>query len=408
MINPNAEGNNVVNMRRKSILFCLGLAVFVPQLLFGQETLLKIIEPEITSAPILDATEFNKEMTKISQLIDDYGNDYINHLTARQKQLIDYHLYDVRDNPWDVSQIGDGWYNSSWPEFITTSSDLTPAGSITYKAANAHDFSLRTAWVAGGAGIEESITYRFRKEEGGSYITLNKIIIYNGYQKSYKTWCENSRVKQFKLYINDKPYAMLNLEDTIAGQNFTITAHKLSGLRLKFEITKVYCGEVYNDVAVSEIEFDGEGHLCFAAGTMIAIPGGAKPIEQITLGDTILSLKTSTGKVEPTTVLEIANRQHTLYELNFGELRIKTTVDHPFYHDGRYYSVEANFTYGVQTNRLAIGQKITCLYDGRLETATLQKIHKLVGAEQTYTITKLSRNNLFFADGLCVAIEKIK
>jgi hypothetical protein len=63
------------------------------------------------------------------------------------------------------------------------------------------------------------------------------------------------------LYINNKPYAILELADTTAQQSFSIppTRSTIKGkdLILTFEIMEVYKGDKYTDVAVSEINFSG-------------------------------------------------------------------------------------------------------------------------------------------------------
>jgi len=83
---------------------------------------------------------------------------------------------------------------------------------------NAHDLSFKTAWIEGvkGYGIGEYIIYHFRQTAP----RITKIIIANGYVKSHKTWLENSRVKKLKLYIDNKPFAILNLEDSRYEQIF--------------------------------------------------------------------------------------------------------------------------------------------------------------------------------------------
>jgi hypothetical protein len=278
---------------------------------------------------------------------------------------------------------------------------------LNYSSTNAHDFSLRTAWIESveGYGIGESITYRFAPSP-----PVTTVFIYNGYMKSDQTWQDNSRVKQLKLYVNRKPYALLNLQDIKSCQIFQIAEDP--GLQvtdgylyLKFEITAVYKGDKYDDTAISELTFDGTGVHCFAKGTMVAIPDGEKPIEQLKTGDQVLSFNTTTNSVETATILELANRRHSLYELDFETVKIKVTDDHPFYFDGKYYSIVKNDKYGVKTDVLSIGQRVNFLSDGKIKAIQLQAISKLDTYEDTFTITKLDKNSLFFANGITVATE---
>ena len=79
--------------------------------------------------------------------------------------------------------------------------------------------------------------------------------------KSEKVWKDNARVKKLKMYVNDKPYAILSLKDITAKQLFKLDTLRGNGndLFLKFEIAEVYKGDKYEDVAISELEFDGIG-----------------------------------------------------------------------------------------------------------------------------------------------------
>lgn len=168
---------------------------------------------------------------------------------------------------WDIIGGGCSWYCGGGPNKVTASSELGSQGSNSYKASNAHDLSYKTAWVEGvsGSGIGEFLSYNFSPESP----RITDIIIVNGYVKSEKAYLDNSRVKKLKVYLNDKPLAVLNLKDLRSKQAFKfdpignsnrqdIKALKLQpGWTLKFEIMEVYKGAKYDDVAITEIYFDG-------------------------------------------------------------------------------------------------------------------------------------------------------
>ena len=383
------------------------LMFLFPLSLFAQEKSLKVIEPDMRFTPVLSESKLKEELKKIQIIWEKYGNDYYKYLTERQIEIEDWDYYD-RPDCWDVGQIGDGWYNCGWPQKITASSVLKSGANLNYGADNAHDFSLRTAWVEGveGDGIGESITYCFPKENP----PITTVDIFNGYMKSDQVWQDNARVKQLKLSINGKPYVLLNLKDTKSMQSFNIGSVRPENadLYLKFEIMDVYKGDKYDDTAISEIEFDGTGCLCFAEGTLISTPDGDKKIEQLRVGDKVLSLNVETNTIEIAIVLSLATRTHELYELDFDGIKIKITEDHPFYFRHEYYSIVPNNTYGMKTRQLVAGQQISLLSDGKLKERSLNSIQKLKKQEITYTITKLDKNHLFFANGICVTVEQIK
>ena len=174
---------------------------------------------------------------------------------------------EVYDSMWDVIGGGCSWYCGAGAYQVTTSSQLSSQGNNNYESNNLRDFSFKTAWVEGvdGYGIGEYIEYSFEP----THPRLTKIILVNGYVKSKKAWKNNSRVKKIKLYLNDTPYAIVNLKDMYAEQYFEVDpighsdrkdVEKLkqqNKFTLKFEILEVYKGEKYEDTAITEIYFDG-------------------------------------------------------------------------------------------------------------------------------------------------------
>ncbi len=191
--------------------------------------------------------------------------DY-NNLNEEDKKLLEF-CYTAPFDYWDVLFPGCSWYCGGGLDTITASSYLKADGNIKYLPKNIHDLSYQTAWVEGvpGYGIGESISYHFPPENP----RITEIIIVNGYVKSEQAWKDNSRVKKLKMYLNDKPYAMLVLEDSRQEQHFKFEpmGHadrddqeallKKPWWTIKFEIVEVYPGDKFDDIALSEIYFDG-------------------------------------------------------------------------------------------------------------------------------------------------------
>ena len=90
----------------------------------------------------------------------------------------------------------------------------------------------------------------------------------NGYAKDEKTWDENGRVKTLLMYVEDKPYAYLELEDTYKPQYFGLPEEDIKAVDggeifFRFEITDVYPGSKYEDTCLTglALEFSGRfGH----------------------------------------------------------------------------------------------------------------------------------------------------
>lgn len=174
----------------------------------------------------------------------------------------------TRGDYWDIFSIGGcSWYIRRVEDTASASSELKTFKGIEYSASCAHDLNYKTAWIEGipGYGIGQYLVYHFPPENP----RITKIIVVNGYVKSEKVWKENSRVKKLKIYIDNKPYAILNLADTRQEQTFSFDPigngdrenwEKLKSKpwwTMKFEIMDVYKGEKYDDTAITEIYFDG-------------------------------------------------------------------------------------------------------------------------------------------------------
>ncbi len=187
----------------------------------------------------------------------------------KDTNFFDYEDYETPNKPIGklIFLKGCSWYCGGFVKSIKSSSELKESKGINYSPKNAHDFNKNTAWIEGDSeyGIGEYIEYCFDFSEMKNYngkLGINKIILANGYKKSKLTWENNSRVKQLKVYVNDKAYAILNLLDAFEIQTIDIKEIKFpvnKTTRLKFEITQVYEGKKYKDTAISLLMFDGIG-----------------------------------------------------------------------------------------------------------------------------------------------------
>lgn len=177
---------------------------------------------------------------------------------------------------------------SSWcsvmdfEQHAVASSEL-PSGTGRYGAENVLSQNRDLAWAEGveGPGIGESITYyqtcdvysndvmrniallRELPEDDG-FMHYTEICIVNGYARDRKTWEENGRIKRLIMYIDDKPYAYLELEDTILPQYFSLPEDDIMVmnrhvLTVRFEIAEVYPGTLYEDTCLTGLvmEFSG-------------------------------------------------------------------------------------------------------------------------------------------------------
>ena len=181
---------------------------------------------------------------------------------------------------------------------IEASSELVSSNDR-YKVGNLTSLGRENTWAEGveGSGIGESITYQdsmywnisnawdgLKYKEWDSDGNLTKrdkygcikdgykhyveICIVNGYAKNQKTWEENGRIKRLLMYVEDEPYAYLELEDTIYPQYFLLPPDDIKvaegdEITFRFVIEDVYPGTTYEDTCLTGlvIEFTGRhGH----------------------------------------------------------------------------------------------------------------------------------------------------
>lgn len=342
--------------------------------------------------------------------------------TEEQKKLYDFCATDI-EGYWDIIGVGCSWYCGGGQDTLSASSELKSFKGINYCAKNAHDLSYKTVWIEGvpGYGIGEYLTYHIQPQNP----RITKVIIVNGYVKSEKAWRENSRVKKLKMYVDDKPFAMLMLEDTRQEQIFSFEPlgysdrdnwdelHKKPWWTIKFEIADVYKGEKYDETAITEIYFDGIDVHCFSAGTEIAlVDNSTKKIEEITNQDWVLTFNFLTGKLDKAKVSQLITVRHSnLLKLRFSDREIIVTDDHPFWVEGKNWASvnptksNDNYEQTSEVIQLKIGDRIFVPSDNMF--IDLISIKKIEEEQLTYTI-ELTTGDNFIANGLLVKTERPK
>jgi len=343
-------------------------------------------------------------------------------LSAAEQKLYES-CSETEEGYWDIIGGGCSWYCGGGPDSVSASSERKPTKDINYTGPNAHDLNYKTAWVEGipGYGVGEYLLYHFRP--GSPRIT--EIIVVNGYVKSEKAWRENSRVKKLKLYLNNKPYAILNLKDSREEQTFSFEPlgdrrdknGKLLESRppkvmwtMKFEIIEVYKGEKYDETALTEIYFDGIDVHCFAAGTLVTMANQTqKRIELIKAGDSVLTFDFQTKQLAKTQVTQLVTTKHSnLFKLTFEDRELIVTDDHPFYVEHKQWASlnpdKSNHAYMQEqpVDQLQTGDKL--FVPAESAYLKLKSIEKMSGEQITFTL-ELNSGDSFIANGFLVKTE---
>jgi len=234
--------------------------VFLPFLVNSQISL----SPEVMSYPDISQEAYTKyiELTNryevISKNIETFGKQKIS--DEDLEFWLTNEMTVVDGSPFNTGIEGCSWYCGAQIKQIKATSFLKNSAGSNYKADNIHDFDLRTTWATDkNKGIDEKLTIHFPYSEN---LSLTHIEIYNGYQKSESVWKNNSRAKKIELFINGKSTYILHLQDTLKMQRFSIgkrfSPHE-SDLIVQFKVLEIYPGDKYDDLCISEINFDGAG-----------------------------------------------------------------------------------------------------------------------------------------------------
>ncbi len=336
---------------------------------------------------------------------------------SKQEQEALTKVDETMEDYWDIIGGGCNWYCGGGPKEVTASSYLKSQGTTNYAPQNAHDLNYKNAWVEGvaGYGIGEYLLYSF----DASSPRITEINVVNGYVKSQSAWENNSRVKKLKVYIDDEPFVILNLQDIRGVQCFKFepigkgweVAKEQPDWTMKFEILDVYKGLKYDDVVISEIYFDGIDVHCFAKGTQVLMSDNStKVIEDLKVGDFVSYLDFETNVLKPAEIIKLEKVMHhglVTYKFESGR-EITTTPDHPFSIQGKGWASlkpdqSGQYKGFENVDKISVGD-VFVTANG---TDKLMAIVYLEGGQETYTISKLSTGDNFIANGLVVGVEEL-
>ena len=96
---------------------------------------------------------------------------------------------------------------------------------------------------------------------------------------------------------------------------------------MRFEINEVIKGDRWDDLAITEIYFDGIDVHCLAKGTKILMADSSeKNIEELNIGDTIITFNETSSVFEKDIIQKLAEAWHPTYQIIFEVLK-KTRLE---------------------------------------------------------------------------------
>lgn len=156
---------------------------------------------------------------------------------------------------------------------------------------------------------------------------------------------------------------------------------------------------------------------CFIAGTKVTMSNGTnKKIEDVHVGDSILTYNIDNNKIEIGNVEKIVTPMHSkLIELEFDNNITNTnTLDHPYYVKNKgWCSYDPKLTlsnYGLNVSRYNVGD-VVLQYDNvnkKTKEVHIKNLTEINKEQKTYNLQKVSKNHDFFANGILVHNKNIK
>ncbi|KJD42567.1 polymorphic toxin-type HINT domain-containing protein [Paenibacillus terrae] len=168
-------------------------------------------------------------------------------------------------------------------------------------------------------------------------------------------------------------------DKTLAAVGFIPVGKFVKGGKLIIKLTSKEGRYIERSVELSEKNLKAAKALpcnCFTAGTKVQTDEGEKNIEDIEVGDKVLSKDETTGEVAYKEVTTTFNHEtNEIYIIYVGDQTIEATYNHPFWVDGKGWTFVKD---------LQIGDLLVQTDGNNLEIHSIEKLQKRV---MVYNIT---------------------
>jgi hypothetical protein len=293
------------------------------------------------------------------------------------------------------------------PSKARVSSTLSSQGNNYYGSSNLYDWDPQTAWVEGKSDYGIGEFFEIDLPYGGSNIG-----IFNGYQKSYESWLNNSRVKKFKVYVDGKAVCYAVLKDLMGYQTINLPIDYLGNhTNFRFEIMEVYPGAKWKDVAISEICNIG---CCINAETWIESSNGNILAKDLQPGDKIKTIEPQSNLVVERPIIEKIEIQHNkLILLQTNSHSIEMTSYHPLYFKGIGLSSLLEIMKAKELSNLLelVNEVEVLVWNEECQETTYEKITSIEVIEgdfRTYSILDIEHASTYIANGFVTTTQGLK
>lgn len=353
--------------------------------------------------------------TDISSEVDD--NLYVN-------KLADHHYYEYTTNAFKVDGAG------------LLSTDKILMADDTYKTFGEVEVGdlIKSFYISGSPQVENDYQTMNWGISGssfpsGSFLTSSAVVFKNVEDLHYNSLVEyvvggdsqfSGTSKQFLVYdsaSNTTTYKHASQLDPTVHYFYDFQGNLINLDEVNYFVT--------SDTGVQIVELDVENtdtyiisgstafngvvshnNPCFVAGTQVTMPDGTfKNIEDVSIGETVLTYNFKFNRTEPRVVQGLTQKlvtQTVLYTFEDGST-LQATADHPLYSPSRgWLSRDPQFTfhkYQLQTNFAEAGDEISKA-DGT--TAILSNYEYVIADVKVYNLVSVENNHNYYANNLLV------
>ncbi|CAM1351046.1 hypothetical protein [Tenacibaculum halocynthiae] len=191
----------------------------------------------------------------------------------------------------------------------------------------------------------------------------------------------------------------------------TNTSGRPVTVNLSVKVTDIESGYfvIRSKSVVIQPEF--EINSCFVAGTKITLADGKqKLIEEVSVGDKVLTYNIKTQKTEVGVINNLVSPIHTNLVVFTFEKNITNTntLDHPYYVKGKgwasYNPEMTKIKYGLNVKKIEIGDFVLLYNSNKKKVEEIKLVSQKLFSEtqKTYNLDKVSKNHNFFANGILV------
>lgn len=228
-----------------------------------------------------------------------------------------------------------------------------------------------------------------------------------------KGWCSYSDELSNSLYKLNNPVQKIELEDIIKfnnGESKLVNVTILNEDNIVYNLSEIDTFHNYFANGVSSHNRRGPTFLpdCFIAGTRVSMADGTeKNIEDVSIGDEVLSYNEETGVIEPKQVIKLNSPIHNdLVEYTLpNDHKITSTFDHPFYVNGlSLASYQPNWTneryvLPSEVGKIKVGDLLNLVNNEIVEIVSIVELDRV--DTQTYIIS-VEDNRNFYANKILV------